>query len=223
MDRRRKKKRKYKVAVCVLTLGVICSVGVNLGLGFGLTKVSLEKSELRHQILELENQITNYRVSQTNQGIVIQQLEQENSEYQRLNENLENSLMSLVNQIAEAQQYDQYCIDILARTIHSEACDQCLEGKYAVGSVIRNRMDSNSYPDTYEEVIFQKSQFSGTQTSNFSDVIDDECVEVAQSIYYRTDTYDFPETVYHFKSLTCNADWGLKEYRTIEDHIFYWE
>lgn len=224
-NRRRKKRKKRirRIVACGLTLVALSFIGLNIVLGVNLVKVNSKKSDLELEVVKLEGNLTDCKVIQTNLGLTIQQLTEENDEYKTLNSNLESSLRGVLSELEDRQGYDDYCIDILARTIHSESCDQCLEGKYAVGCVIRNRKEAECYPDTYEEVIFQKSQFSGTQAENFNEEIDDECREIAKAIYYKEDTYSLPSTVYHFKTLECEADWGLKEYTTIEDHIFYWE
>ena len=48
----------------------------------------------------------------------------------------------------------------MAELVRCEAGNQCIEGKRAVAAVIINRVESEQFPDTVEEVIFQKGQFS---------------------------------------------------------------
>jgi len=48
----------------------------------------------------------------------------------------------------------------LAEAIVYEARSESLRGRYAVASVILNRVDSNRFPDTIEAVITQSKQFS---------------------------------------------------------------
>ena len=50
--------------------------------------------------------------------------------------------------------------ELLASIIYCEAGNQPYEGQVAVGSVVMNRINSSSYPDTMEEVIYQSGQFS---------------------------------------------------------------
>ena len=50
--------------------------------------------------------------------------------------------------------------ELLARTIQAEAGNQGYDGKYHVGSVIRNRVDSGNYGDGYRGVIMKPGQFS---------------------------------------------------------------
>ncbi len=50
-------------------------------------------------------------------------------------------------------------IEMLTRIISGEARGEPLEGQIAVGAVVINRVLSDEFPDTIEEVIFQEGQF----------------------------------------------------------------
>ena len=50
--------------------------------------------------------------------------------------------------------------ELMASIIYCEAGNQPYEGQVAVGAVVMNRINSSSYPDTMEEVIYQSGQFS---------------------------------------------------------------
>lgn len=51
-------------------------------------------------------------------------------------------------------------LDLLAWVVRAEAGNQPLEGKRAVVDVVLNRVDSEVFPNTVEEVIFQQGQFT---------------------------------------------------------------
>lgn len=53
--------------------------------------------------------------------------------------------------------------------IHQEAGNQPPATKEQVGYVIMNRMTSSSFPETCEEVVLQKAQFSWVQTYRLKD------------------------------------------------------
>lgn len=61
---------------------------------------------------------------------------------------------------AEAAAAQQAEKELLASLIFCEAGNQPYEGQVAVGAVVMNRINSSSYPDTMEEVIYQSGQFS---------------------------------------------------------------
>ena len=56
--------------------------------------------------------------------------------------------------------YNQESLFWLSRVIFAESGNQSLEGKMAVGNVVMNRVASPIYPNTVEDVLAQKNQFS---------------------------------------------------------------
>jgi len=79
--------------------------------------------------------------------------------------NLKNSLIC-PGQIllVEQEKTEKYLpslddIRLLARLIHAEARGETTEGKIAVGAVVLNRVNSPDFPNTVEEVVFQKNTF----------------------------------------------------------------
>ena len=60
--------------------------------------------------------------------------------------------------IAEEIYYDE--LELLAQLVEAEAGNQPFEGKCLVADVILNRVESDEFPDTISEVIFQDGQFS---------------------------------------------------------------
>lgn len=53
-------------------------------------------------------------------------------------------------------------IELVAQVVRAEAGNQDLKGKMLVADVIYNRVKSPRFPNTVEEVIFQKGQFGVT-------------------------------------------------------------
>lgn len=62
---------------------------------------------------------------------------------------------------------DSYEIELLAHLIYGEAGDQSDDCQLAVGSVVLNRVAHKSYPNSIEEVIFQRGQYACTWDGNF--------------------------------------------------------
>lgn len=60
----------------------------------------------------------------------------------------------------EAQAMEEEQKELLASIIFCEAGNQPYEGQVAVGAVVMNRVQSEAFPDTIEEVIYQSGQFS---------------------------------------------------------------
>ena len=51
-------------------------------------------------------------------------------------------------------------VDLLARLVYLEARGECEAGQQAVAEVVLNRVLSDQFPDTVEDVIFQPGQFA---------------------------------------------------------------
>lgn len=56
--------------------------------------------------------------------------------------------------------YSQSEIDLLASLVRAEAGGEPMNGKIAVAAVVLNRVESNNFPDSIREVIYQQGQFS---------------------------------------------------------------
>lgn len=105
---------------------------------------------------------------------------------------------------------------MLAQIVRAEAGNQCLEGKKAVVDVVLNRLYSDKFPNTIEEVIFQERQFSCVKDGNFDaaaynlDKTDHEAV--ISELRKRKDT-----EILYFSSGECyNGEFVYK----IQDHYF---
>jgi len=63
--------------------------------------------------------------------------------------------------------YTEEDVRLLAQLIYGEAGGEPYEGQVAVGAVVMNRVESASFPNTIEGVIYQKRQFSCVDDGNF--------------------------------------------------------
>lgn len=84
---------------------------------------------------------------------------------------------------------------MLAQLVQAEAGNQDLMGKRLVADVVLNRVDSERFPNTIEEVIFQKNpvQFTVTASGAFERAKEDvteECFEAVRSEWEREERID---------------------------------
>lgn len=87
---------------------------------------------------------------------------------------------------------------LIAKTVHAEAGNQDFEGRRLVASVILNRVESESFPNTVEEVLSQSGQFStyrllGSTEPTIHDVLAVQ-MEIGERtnnevLYFRTERY----------------------------------
>lgn len=106
-------------------------------------------------------------------------------------------------------------IDLLARITMAESENQCEEGKRLVVDTVLNRVDSEHFPDSIQEVIFQKNQFCPTTNGrlNRCHVKDDIREIVVEEIKDRTN-----ENVMFFNSIGFTR-YGKPMFK-VGDHYF---
>lgn len=74
---------------------------------------------------------------------------------------------------------------MLCKIAMAEAESEGVEGKALVMLVVLNRVWSKEFPDTIEEVIFQKNQFSPVANGRYDEVEpDNECYEALEMIQF---------------------------------------
>lgn len=116
-------------------------------------------------------------------------------------------------------------INCIATAVYFEARGSSTEGQAAVGQVIRNRVNSVGFPQTYCGVVYQKGQFSWTKHKNLK-IKDHKSWEEAKKIAAVTYYLGWPD------SLVGNSTYfhsGKKPYWTksvskvtkIDGHKFY--
>lgn len=78
------------------------------------------------------------------------------------------------------QYYNEDVVYLLGRVIYSEAGNQCLEGKIAVGNVVMNRYKSASFPNNILDIVYADNQFDGVRTDNFNATPTESCIVAAR-------------------------------------------
>ena len=76
-------------------------------------------------------------------------------------------------------------LDLLAAIIQCEAGGESYTGKVAVGACVLNRMQSDSFPDTISDVVYQSGQFTPAMTGSLDQTLAEgaraDCYEAAQA------------------------------------------
>lgn len=84
---------------------------------------------------------------------------------------------------AYAKQYE--CLDTMYRIVEAEATGEGFDGKQFVCEAIMNRVHSDSFPDSIEDVVFEKNQFSPIIDGRYWEVtITEETVNAVNSIMF---------------------------------------
>lgn len=90
--------------------------------------------------------------------------------------------------------YDLYSeneVDILHKIVEAECTGQSSEAKQNVANVIINRVESDLFPNTIKDVVFQKSQFSPISDKRYWKVkVTKETKRACEKVFEEKDTTD---------------------------------
>ena len=121
--------------------------------------------------------------------------------------------------------YDSEDIYWLSRIIYAEAGGESLEGKIAVGNVVLNRVEDASFPDTVEDVIFDKRsgiQFSPAYSGAIYNTPTQECIIAAKLALEGVDIVG--ECLYFTSAWAASSSWAGRNrefYARIDDQVFF--
>ena len=87
--------------------------------------------------------------------------------------------------------------ELMGKTVFAEAKTEEFAGQVAVAEIILNRVESENFPDTVQEVIKQDGAFSSWGNGSVEAApIDDECLEAVQDA---VNERIFPDSVVYFR------------------------
>lgn len=120
-----------------------------------------------------------------------------------------------VEEIAKKELLSEEDISLIALVTMAEAEGECEEGKRLVIDTVLNRIDSEYFPDTAYDVIYQPYQFSSMWNGRADrcEVRDDICLLVKEELESRTN-YDVI-----FFTAGCYSDYGVPMFQ-VENHYF---
>lgn len=105
---------------------------------------------------------------------------------------------------------------LLARVVWVESRGESAEGQQAVAEVVLNRMASEDFPDTLQDVIFGEGQFRSVPYLDDAEPGQAQYEAIEKALY---GPYILPEDVYYFATYATNENiWG-----TIGGHIFCYD
>lgn len=118
--------------------------------------------------------------------------------------------------------YDEESLFWLSRIIYAESGNQPLEGKMAVGNVVMNRVADPAFPDTVEEVLAQKNQFSPYKGGRLANRTPNEGSVIAAKLVLDGGVVDETEGALYFNSRETSWVSQTKEcIAVIGGHSFY--
>lgn len=119
---------------------------------------------------------------------------------------------------------DEY--HVLLKIVEAEAGCEDLTGKMLVANVVLNRVNSDLFPDTVTEVVYQKhrgnAQFSPTADGRINSVT--VSPETAEAVKRVLEGEDHSQGALFFRSAYCSSSWfdsSLTRVLEHGNHIFY--
>lgn len=109
---------------------------------------------------------------------------------------------------------------LLSRLVAGEARGESYEGQVAVAAVVINRILDPRFPDTIEEVIYQKNAFSVVLDGSINMTPTDSACKAAQEALYGTDPTNKAVYFWNPEIATCKWINRLSPYMKIGNHVF---
>lgn len=108
-------------------------------------------------------------------------------------------------------------LELLAQLVEAEAGNQPFEGKCLVADVVLNRVESEDFPNTISEVIFQDGQFSVTWNGAFEKAAWNMKEDDYAAVLYEIQLHQNKDVLY-FNN--CSIVAGKGEKFKVGDHWF---
>ena len=119
--------------------------------------------------------------------------------------------------IPSSGSYTSRDLELLAKIVTKEANKSHLQGCIAVANVILNRINSSKFPNTVEDVVYQKNQFSTSGLD--SKTPSSTAIEAVTAVFVNGQTV-LPSNVYYFR--TASSWSGHELYGEIGGNYFYY-
>ncbi|MBM4763573.1 cell wall hydrolase [Bacillus sp. B15-48] len=112
-------------------------------------------------------------------------------------------------------------LKLLARLVHAEAKGEPFEGKVAVAKVVLNRMEHEQFPDTIEEVIYQKNAFEPVQNGSIQEPANEEARQAVKEAI-KADEEEHDDILYFYNPDTATSNWifSRQVVKKIGNHSF---
>lgn len=112
---------------------------------------------------------------------------------------------------------------LVAQVVYLEGRGGTSDGFEAIAGVILNRINSSSFPDTVEGVIFQKNQFTvARDEDNLRAQKPSSTIIDAVERVFNDGENPLPSDVVFFRVASSGKSWGSKEYyKTIDNNSFF--
>jgi N-acetylmuramoyl-L-alanine amidase len=135
-------------------------------------------------------------------------------------EEIVNSQMVSIKDEDNSQTISNEEKKLLARLVHAEAKGEPYVGKVAVAEVVLNRVEHKQFPDTIEEVIFERNAFEPVQNNSIHETADNEAFKAVQEAL--SDQGNDDGSLFFYNPDTATSDWirTREVIKTVGNHAF---
>ena len=146
-----------------------------------------------------------------------------NIEYTSLCTENQNEVLEVFNHATKALYITSEDIDLMAKLVSAESIGEPYTGKIAVASVVLNRTIDPHFPNTIQEVIFQKNAFSCVKNNKINATANQDCYNAVYDAIRGADPTNDALFFYNPTIATCN--WMKETHKinqtTIGHHTFF--
>lgn len=174
--------------------------------------------EIRHQYKEYQTLKSNYELLYRDYDTVNEMYLEVKDERDTLIEKENSEVLTVENEFTEDEVY------LLAQCVEAEAGENNFNSQKYVTQVVLNRVYSDEFPNTIEEVIYQKNSSTYQFSVAYNGAIDrtvkaETLVNVYKVLSHGT---DLPKNVLFFYSVNVNNNWvnTLPIHSIVEGTVF---
>ena len=146
-----------------------------------------------------------------------------NIEYTSQSSEKHNEVLEVFNHATQQLYITGEDIDLMAKLVSAESIGEPYTGKIAVASVVLNRTIDPHFPNTIQEVIFQKNAFSCVKNSKINANANQDCYNAVYDAIKGADPTNDALFFYNPTIATCN--WMKETHKinqtTIGHHTFF--
>lgn len=131
-----------------------------------------------------------------------------------------NPLLTLPENLENALSISDIEKELLAQLVHAEAKGEPYVGKVAVATVVLNRVEHEEFPDTIEEVIYEKNAFEPVRNDSITKPADKDAYKAVTDALL--DQGNEVEALFFYNPETATSDWIFTRevVKVIGNHAF---
>ncbi len=134
----------------------------------------------------------------------------------------EESAVYLIPEYQTECRFTDYEIYLTAQLVYNEAVGEGINGWAAVAEVVLNRINSERFPDSVEEVIYQEGQFSDSEKISLREPPEEMVKTVKEVFAGNMKVFNNKDVLFFKNAGGSTEDWGNHPYfHTVNSHQFY--